>query len=225
VLADIARLPAVARLLVLTQLAFNVGFYLVLPFLAGHLADDLGVGSAVIGLVLGLRAFSQQGLFLFGGMLADRFGVRPVVLLGCAVRVAGFVVLGFADALPGILAGAMLTGVAAALFSPAVESALAREGGRLEAAGRMPRTEMFAVASVFVVVAQVPIARLARDRLGARPALVAGFLVLAAAFGAVAVAASGLLAAAALWCQLRDVDPRPRLVENAVPGGSDPVGR
>lgn len=52
---------------------------------------------------------------------------------------------------------------------------------------------LFAVASVLVVLAQVPIARLARDRLGARRALVAGFLVLAVAFGAVAVAASGVL--------------------------------
>lgn len=148
VLAEIVHLPALPRLLVLTQLAFNIGFYLVLPFLAGHLADDLGLAAATVGLVLGLRTFSQQGLFLLGGMLADRLGVRPVVLTGCAVRVAGFVVLGFATNLPAVLAGAMLTGVAAALFSPAVESALAREGTRLEKSGGLPRTELFAMFSV-----------------------------------------------------------------------------
>jgi MFS family permease len=148
VLAEIVHLPAVPRLLVLTQLAFNIGFYLVLPFLAGHLADDLGLAAATVGLVLGLRTFSQQGLFLLGGVLADRFGVRPVVLTGCAIRVAGFLVLAFAGSLPGVLAGAMLTGVAAALFSPAVESALAREGTRLEQSGQLPRTELFAMFAV-----------------------------------------------------------------------------
>ncbi|MDI6101685.1 MFS transporter [Actinoplanes sp. NEAU-A12] len=182
VLAEIVRLPAVPRLLVLTQLAFNIGFYLVLPFLADHLADDLGLAAATVGLVLGLRTFSQQGLFPLGGVLADRFGVRPLVLAGCAVRVAGFVVLAFAHSLPGVLAGAMLTGVAAALFSPAVESALAREGTRLEAAGRLPRTELFAM---FAVAGEI----------GAVTGPLLGVLLLTAGFQATGVAAAVVFAA------------------------------
>ncbi len=42
----------------------------------------------MVGFVLGLRAFSQQGLFVVGGWLVDRYGVRPVVLTGCALRIA-----------------------------------------------------------------------------------------------------------------------------------------
>ncbi|WP_433796305.1 MFS transporter [Actinoplanes sp. CA-252034] len=177
VLAEIVRLPAVPRLLVLTQLAFNIGFYLVLPFLAGHLADDLGLAAATVGLVLGLRTFSQQGLFLLGGFLADHLGVRPVVLAGCAVRVAGFVVLAVADSLPSVLTGAMLTGVAAALFSPAVESALAREGILLERAGRLTRTELFAM---FAVAGEV----------GAVTGPLLGVLLLTVGFPATCVAAA-----------------------------------
>jgi MFS family permease len=176
-LAEIGRLPALARLLVLTQLAFNIGFYAVLPFLADHLADELGLAAATVGLVLGVRTFSQQGLFLLGGVLADRFGVRPVVLAGCAVRVAGFLVLAFADTLPGVLAAAMLTGVAAALFSPAVESALAREGARLQDSGQLPRTELFAV---FAVAGQV----------GALAGPLLGVLLLTIGFQAASVAAA-----------------------------------
>lgn len=142
---EVAALPPVPRLLVLTQLAFNTGFYLVLPFLADHLAGDLGLAAVVVGLVLGLRTFSQQGFFLLGGVLADRFGTRPVVLAGVAIRVVGFVVLGFADSLAGVLAGTLLTGVAGALFSPAVEAALARQGGELESRGGLRRTELFAM--------------------------------------------------------------------------------
>ncbi|MBK3639038.1 MFS transporter, partial [Streptomyces sp. MBT97] len=78
------------RLLIATQLAFNIGFFAVLPFLAGHLGGAVGMAGWLVGFVLGLRTFSQQGLFVVGGALADRHGIRPVVLAGCALRVAGF---------------------------------------------------------------------------------------------------------------------------------------
>jgi MFS family permease len=147
-LADLDRLPPVMRLLVGTQLAFNVGFYMVLPYLATHLTDDLALGGGLVGLVLGLRTFSQQGLFVVGGACADRFGAKPVIVAGCALRVLGFLLLGIATGLAGVLAGALLTGFAAALFSPAVESALAREAGERQEAGGLARTDVFAMFAV-----------------------------------------------------------------------------
>ncbi|GAA0895190.1 MFS transporter [Pseudonocardia zijingensis] len=148
VLRDFGRLPRVMQLLVLTQLAFNIGFYMVLPYLATHLAEDLALAGALVGLVLGLRTFSQQGLFIVGGTLTDRFGAKPVVLTGCALRVAGFVLLGLAGSLPAVLAGAMLTGFAAALFSPAVESSLAREAGEHAGRGGPARADVFAMFAI-----------------------------------------------------------------------------
>ena len=153
--ATFRRLPGVPRLLLLSQLAFNVGFFLVVPFLAVHLTEDLGLTGAVVGLVLGLRTFSQQGLFFLGGGLADRFGVRPLVLVGCAVRIAGFLTLAGAGSLPGVLAGTVLVGFAAALFSPAVESALAGQGRVLEAAGVVTRAELFALDAVALTLGAV----------------------------------------------------------------------
>lgn len=144
VLADFGRLPLVMKLLVSTQLAFNIGFYMVLPYLAAHLVDDLALAGSMVGLVLGLRTFSQQGLFVVGGTLADRWGAKPVILAGCALRVVGFVLLGVSGGLPGVVAGALLTGFAAALFSPAVESSLAREAGESE----FDRAEVFAMFAV-----------------------------------------------------------------------------
>ncbi|TWF77680.1 putative MFS family arabinose efflux permease [Pseudonocardia hierapolitana] len=147
-LRDFGRLPRVMRLLVLTQLAFNIGFYMVLPYLATHLTENLALAGAVVGLVLGLRTFSQQGLFVVGGTLTDRIGAKPVVLAGCALRAAGFVLLGIAESLPAVLAGAMLTGFAAALFSPAVESSLAREAGEQAEAGGPARADVFAMLAI-----------------------------------------------------------------------------
>lgn len=68
-------LSPAARVLVANGLAFNLGFYMLMPYLAQHLGDGLElagwVTGLVMGLVMGLRVFSQQGLFLLGGWLGD----------------------------------------------------------------------------------------------------------------------------------------------------------
>ncbi|MDJ1645318.1 MFS transporter [Streptomyces pakalii] len=135
------------RLLTATQLAFNIGFYAVLPYLATHLGGGLGMAGWLVGLVLGLRTFSQQGLFVVGGALTDRYGPRPVVLAGCALRIAGFGWLAFAGSTATVIAAVLLIGFAAALFSPAVESEAAREAVRHERDTGEPRAHVLALFS------------------------------------------------------------------------------
>ncbi|MBM7057533.1 MFS transporter [Streptomyces sp. RHZ10] len=135
------------RLLAATQLAFNMGFYAVLPYLATHLGSGLGMAGWLVGLVLGLRTFSQQGLFVVGGALTDRYGPRPVVLVGCALRIAGFGWLAFAGSTATVIAAVLLIGFAAALFSPAVESEAAREAVRHERDTGAPRAHVLALFS------------------------------------------------------------------------------
>ena len=62
--ARFRALTPAARLLVVNQFGVNVGFYMVVPFLATYLVDDLGYAAALVGAVLGVRTLSQQGLFL-----------------------------------------------------------------------------------------------------------------------------------------------------------------
>ncbi|MFI6374291.1 MDR family MFS transporter [Streptomyces sp. NPDC050546] len=142
------ELTPLLRLLILTQLAFNVGFYAVLPFLAEHLGTAIGMAGWLVGFVLGLRTFSQQGLFVVGGWLVDRFGVRPVVLAGCVLRIAGFAWLGYAEASGAVIGAVLVIGFAAALFSPAVESEVARQAVVWEEEGRGSRTRLLALFSV-----------------------------------------------------------------------------
>ncbi|MFI7129687.1 MDR family MFS transporter [Nonomuraea sp. NPDC050153] len=141
-------LPPLLRLLICSQLAFNIGFYAVLPFLSEHLGTKIGLAGWLVGLVLGLRTFSQQGLFAAGGALADRYGVRPMVVTGCTLRIAGFVWLGYAEQLWTVIGAVLLIGFAAALFSPAVESEVARQAVMWEEAGGGPRTGLLAMFSV-----------------------------------------------------------------------------
>ncbi|MBY4111657.1 MFS transporter [Rhodococcus fascians] len=147
-LVDLGRATPTVRLLVLTQMTFNIGFFMVLPYLSVHLTSDLGLGAALVGVVLGIRTFSQQGLFFVGGTLADRWGIKPVVLVGCVLRVLGFLGLAAFDSLAGVVAATVLVGFAAALFSPAVESAIAIEAGKSERSGGATRVQTFALLSV-----------------------------------------------------------------------------
>lgn len=131
-----------SQILMVNQFAINVGFYMLMPYLAGYLAGPLGLAAWMVGLVLGVRNFSQQGMFLVGGTLADRFGYKPLIVAGCLLRTAGFLMLAFVGTLPAILIASAATGFAGALFNPAVRAYLAADSGER-------RVEAFAVFNVF----------------------------------------------------------------------------
>ncbi|MBU3750811.1 MAG: MFS transporter, partial [Mycobacterium sp.] len=111
-----------SRLLMINQFGINLGFYMLMPYLAGYLAGPLGLAAWAVGLVLGVRNFSQQGMFIVGGTLADRLGYKPLIVAGCLLRTAGFGLLVFAHSLPAVLIASAATGFAGALFNPAVRA-------------------------------------------------------------------------------------------------------
>ncbi|UKF31207.1 MFS transporter [Clavibacter phaseoli] len=197
-----------AAVLLSSQLVFNLGFYAVVPFLAVVMRDDLGLGALAIGLVLGARTFSQQGLFLLGGMLADRFGPRTLIAAGCAVRVSGYLGLALAAGLPGFLVGAILTGLGGALVSPALQSLVADADARARATRRPGRPSLFAA---LVLVGEV----------GAAVGPLAGAALLGLGFSATVLVGAALFAAVgvALWC----VIPADAGRVVASPAGSPPA--
>ncbi|HEU4326497.1 MAG TPA: MFS transporter, partial [Roseiflexaceae bacterium] len=130
------------QVLLFNQLAITTGFYMLFPYIAVHMSRDLGLEAWLVGLVLGTGNLCQQGLFLLGGSLADRIGFRRVIVAGCALRSVGFLAYGLADSLPTLLLAALLSGLAAALFGPAVRALLAQEAGER-------RLQAFALFSVF----------------------------------------------------------------------------
>jgi len=166
-----------------SQFVFNIGFYAVVPFLAIFLRDDMLLSGGTIGLILGLRTFSQQGMFILGGALSDRYGARSVILCGCVVRVAGYLLLALGDSLSPIILGACLTGIGGALFSPSIEALLAKAGTDSEARGKRSRAEWFALFAVCGELGAVlgPVVGALLAGLGFRQVALAGALVFVAA--------------------------------------------
>ncbi len=179
-----ASFSGAARLLMVNQFGINLGFYMLMPFLADHLSHGLGLAGALVGMVLGARNLSQQGMFLLGGTLADRLGPKPLIAAGCLLRTVGFALLGLVDALPALIAGAAATGLAGALFNPAVRSYLAAESGAR-------RVEAFAAFNVFYQAGILagPVVGLALTTVGFRLTC----LVAAAVFAVLTVAQLAVL--------------------------------
>ncbi|MYW44176.1 MFS transporter, partial [Streptomyces sp. SID161] len=186
-----------ARLLMVNQFAINLGFYMLMPYLADHLAHGLGLAAWAVGLVLGVRNFSQQGMFLVGGTLADRYGCKPMILTGCALRSVAFGLLAVADSLPALVAASALTGLAGALFNPAVRAYLAAD------AGEERRVAAFAAFNVFY-------------QAGILVGPLAGLALLAWDFGAVCAVAALIFAVLALL-QSRALPARPPAGRGAEP--------
>ncbi|MDX3308191.1 MFS transporter [Streptomyces sp. ME08-AFT2] len=141
-IAQVRSYERSVQLLMVNQFTINLGFYMLMPYLAAYLAGPLGLAGWLVGLILGVRNFSQQGMFLLGGTLADRLGYKPMIIAGLVLRIVGFATLGLVESVPALLAASAATGLAGALFNPAVRAYVAADAGER-------RVEAFALFNVF----------------------------------------------------------------------------
>ncbi|MFC6066545.1 MDR family MFS transporter [Streptomyces ochraceiscleroticus] len=141
-IAQVRSYDRSVQLLMVNQFTINLGFYMLMPYLAAHLSGTLGLAGWLVGFILGVRNFSQQGMFLIGGTLADRLGYKPLIIAGCVLRTVGFAAIGLVDSVPALLVASAATGFAGALFNPAVRAYLAADAGER-------RVEAFALFNVF----------------------------------------------------------------------------
>jgi DHA1 family multidrug resistance protein-like MFS transporter len=101
------------------------GFFMVVPLVSVHYVDDLGWAAASIGLALALRQFTQQGLTLVGGALADRLGAKGLICAGLMIRAFGFAAMAWASTFPLLLLATMLAALGGALFESPKSAAIA----------------------------------------------------------------------------------------------------
>jgi MFS transporter, DHA1 family, multidrug resistance protein len=100
------------------------GFFMAIPLISVHYVKDLGWAASLIGIVLALRQFSQQGITVFSGALADRFGAKGLILLGLFVRAIGFMSMAWADTFFLLVMSSLLAGLGGAFFESPKSAAM-----------------------------------------------------------------------------------------------------
>ncbi|MFK3697693.1 multidrug efflux MFS transporter MdtH [Serratia bockelmannii] len=104
--------------LLLDNLLVVLGFFVVFPLISIRFVDQLGWAALIVGIALGLRQLLQQGLGIFGGAIADRFGAKPMIVTGMLLRAAGFATMAMTDE-PWILwFSCALSALGGTLFDP-----------------------------------------------------------------------------------------------------------
>ncbi|WP_086933643.1 MDR family MFS transporter [Agarilytica rhodophyticola] len=141
IFTSLLKLRAEHRWMLLAAFSFNLGFYMLIPFLAGFLKEQLLLSATLVGVVLGIRSFCQQGLFIVGGLLADLFGYKLLIILGCLLRALGFALFLFSSSHVLLFSAAILTGFAGALFTPAAQAYFSGQKD-------ISRTQMFSLVGI-----------------------------------------------------------------------------
>ena len=114
-ISEASKRRGLASLLITTFFMW-AGFFMVVPLMSVYYVDKLGWAAASIGLVLAIRQFMQQGLTPISGMLADRLGVKGLILTGVLLRVVGFATMAWADTFPLLLFSTVLAALGGSMF-------------------------------------------------------------------------------------------------------------
>ncbi|WP_071872528.1 MFS transporter [Atopomonas hussainii] len=111
-----------------------LGMFMVLPVLATYGQDLAGATPTLIGIAIGAYGLTQALLQIPFGMVSDRIGRKPVIIVGMLLFAVGSIVAAQADSIGGVIAGRILQGcgaVSAAVM--ALLSDLTREQHRTKA--------------------------------------------------------------------------------------------
>ncbi len=104
--------------LLLDNMLVVLGFFVVFPLISIHFVEQLGWAALLVGIALGLRQLVQQGLGIFGGAIADRFGAKPMIIIGMLLRAAGFAAMALAHEPWVLILSCVLSALGGTLFDP-----------------------------------------------------------------------------------------------------------
>jgi len=110
------------------------GLFLILPVLAIYSEQLQGASPMMMGIALGIYGITQALLQIPFGILSDRFGRKPLIVIGLAIFAVGSLVAAFSDTIGGVIIGRALQGAGAiAAVILALTSDLTRESQRTKA--------------------------------------------------------------------------------------------
>lgn len=130
-------------ILLLDNLFIVLGFYVVFPLVSTHFVSSVGWSALFVGFALGFRQFVQQGFGLLGGAIADRFGAKPMIIIGMLLRSIGFISMALAVEPWILIVSCLLSALGGLLFDPprmglAIKFTRPQERGRFISLLMMP---------------------------------------------------------------------------------------
>ena len=142
-------------------------------------AANFDAGAGVAGTALASFAVGTATVVSAAGWLSDRYGRRPMVLVGLVVSGVSTIALGWCDTVPLLVAASVVAGMGAGVLNPAQQAAVADVIGADRAGGKVLAT--FQMASDSGAILGPVVVGLVVDRLGYTTGfVVSGVLLLAA---------------------------------------------
>ncbi len=103
----------------------TTGTYMIMPFFAIYLAEQLSLSASEIGVALAVYMLAAQGLTVVSGLAADRYGAKRIMCWGLILRVMAFLTMPFAASLVQVTLCAAVMGVSSAMYTPSGKAAVA----------------------------------------------------------------------------------------------------
>lgn len=143
-------------------------------------AANFDAGAGVAGTALASFAVGTATVVSAAGWLSDRYGRRPMVIVGLLVSGVSTIALGWCDTVPLLVAASVVAGMGAGVLNPAQQAAVTDVIGTDRAGGKVLAT--FQMASDSGAILGPVVVGLVVDRLGYTTGfVVSGVLLLAAA--------------------------------------------
>lgn len=107
----IATFPRKATILLFFTLITRISYFMAWPFLSIILTQTYQLKPVMIGGVMSSCALISVILGIYGGSLSDRWGRKPILILGCLLAITGYSVIAMSDNVLIFALGLLLTGV------------------------------------------------------------------------------------------------------------------
>ncbi|MET1255641.1 MFS transporter [Aliikangiella maris] len=101
------------------------GFTMLMPLVAVHFVNNVGMTATIVGLALAVRQITQQGLTVIGGLLSDKFGIKPILCFGVLLRALGFAALAWSQSPLFLFLALIIAALGGALFEAPYQAAIA----------------------------------------------------------------------------------------------------
>lgn len=117
--------PLTFRILVGGTFIDRIGGALIFPFLSLYVAQKFNVGMTEVGLLFGVWSASSLVGSMIGGVLADKFGRKVVIIFGLVFSATSALLMGFVDDMRSFYLLALFAGTFSEIGHPAQQAMVA----------------------------------------------------------------------------------------------------